>query len=290
MSGGWVAGTVRARALAADAAGPAVAARVAESPGVAEAAVLLAGSVYARRLHGATGVAEMERAIARTLLWRLRVLAGWLPLGGVEPVRALAAWFEICAVEERLAVLSGVAQPEPFRMGRLGLVAPRLAAAGSADAVRRLLVTSAWGDPGDMRPVPLRLSLRQRWAERVIENVPACRPLAEEALVLLAAREIRAGRTPPPLPGAAHGGIEEAVSRLPAPARRLVELAATDAAGAEAEWWEHVDEKGHELVHRRIGSPEVAIGCCLLLGADAQRIVTALETAGRHREAARAVA
>ena len=52
-------------------------------------------------------LAATQHAVAATLLWDLRVLAGWLPRDGVDLLRALACWFEIANVDELLAVAAG---------------------------------------------------------------------------------------------------------------------------------------------------------------------------------------
>ena len=45
--------------------------------------------------------------LAETVLWHLRVLAGWLPPAAVGRLRALAAWFELVNIEQRVDYLAG---------------------------------------------------------------------------------------------------------------------------------------------------------------------------------------
>ena len=265
MSIGWVAGTVRARALLTARCRPATLARVAAAADPADAVAALQATAYRDELRDVVTVGGAERAVQRSLLWRLRVLAGWVPLEGSQAVRSLAAWFEICLIEERLAALSGVPQPPPLRLGRLGIAAQRVSAAGSVAAVRRALATSAWGDPGDMRAEALRLHLRIRWAARVRADVPSCAPLVTSALGLLAARERQAGR---PLPAALTA--VPAAGQAPEP---------DELWAAERRWWGDLTQTGRRLAAATIGSPEIVIGCCLLLAADAHAVTEALERA-----------
>ena len=53
-------------------------------------------------------LAEAEDAVGRTLLWHLRVLAGWLPRTGVDQLRLLAGWFELANVDDQVHRLAGV--------------------------------------------------------------------------------------------------------------------------------------------------------------------------------------
>ena len=89
MSTGWVAGSVRARALARRRLGAAAARQLAASGSLADALRVLSATHYGREdLRGQT-LAGAQHAVARTVLWDLRVLAGWLPRDG-RPVAAHA--------------------------------------------------------------------------------------------------------------------------------------------------------------------------------------------------------
>jgi hypothetical protein len=178
--------------------------RLAGAGSLAEALGTLAGSPY-RRVAG-TGaadgpvgrVAAAQRAVAETLLWNLRVLAGWLPAAGAERLRVLAGWFEIANVDEHLRALAGQPADPPFRLGTLATAWPRLAGTGSATALRAELAASAWGDPGGTGDREVSLGMRLAWAERVASRVPEARPWAAGAAALLVARERFAAPASPP--------------------------------------------------------------------------------------------
>lgn len=126
MSAGWVAGSVRARALAQRRVGRAGARRIAASGSLDSALRELTGTGYGGNAHPGLEVAEAQHGVAATVLWNLRVLAGWLPRDGVAMLRTLAAWFELANVDEMLAVRGGPA----FDPGALATAWPRLRAAG----------------------------------------------------------------------------------------------------------------------------------------------------------------
>ena len=56
---------------------------------------------------GRAEVVAAQRGVAETLLWHLRILAGWLPAAGAGLMRALAGWFELQNIDARLAALAG---------------------------------------------------------------------------------------------------------------------------------------------------------------------------------------
>ncbi|MFF8941507.1 hypothetical protein ACF1A5_04325 [Streptomyces sp. NPDC014864] len=113
MSAGWVAGAIRARALASRCTGPDGARELARTSGLDEALRLLAGTPYHSRVRAAASLPAAQRAVAATLLWHLRVLAGWLPRGGVTILRPLAAGFEIANVAARLRPSPAAPAPAP---------------------------------------------------------------------------------------------------------------------------------------------------------------------------------
>ena len=135
MSAGWVAGTVRARAMARRRLGSGAARALAASPSLDDALAVLAATPYGHDVRTGQTLAEAQHAVAATLLWNLRVFAGWLPRDGGERLRVLAGWFELADVDELLRGLAGARPPRPlFRLGQPGdRRAPGLAAAGSPD-------------------------------------------------------------------------------------------------------------------------------------------------------------
>ncbi|MDF3301503.1 hypothetical protein [Streptomyces tropicalis] len=196
MSAGWVAGTVRARALAARCAGPEGARELARSRSLDEALRRLDATPYRSRIRTVESLPAAQRAVAATLLWHLRVLAGWLPRGGVGILRPLAAGFEIANVTALLcpppdptpprsvppgsdeptaspppgaedprepapAADAGLPdRPRPYEPGALATAWRTLAAAATPAAVRAALAASAWGDPGSDIPGPLLSAMR----------------------------------------------------------------------------------------------------------------------------------
>ena len=265
MSAGWVAGTVRARGLVAGLPGAAAAAEVASATSLKDAVSLLAPTVYGEHVHAVESLVEAEREVSRAMLWQLRVLAGWLPLGGSEIVRSLAGWFEIRVIEERLAALRGEAVPSRYVMGRLGVVARRVAAAATVDAVRRVLADSTWHQPRDMTRQEVHAHLTARWGERVHHDVPQAQAWVDAAVAVAAMRDARAKQ-------ALRSGATQDGGRMP------------DVAGiwrAERQWWDAVGASAERMLRSRIGTPEVVVGACALMAVDAHRIVTALELAER---------
>ena len=150
MSAGWVAGSVRARALARRRLGPSGARRLAASASLADALRALAGTPYgAAEMPGQT-LAGAQHAIAAAVLWDLRVLAGWLPRDGVRLLRTLAGWFELANVDELLQTMAGRPAGGEFRLGALATAWPQLRqAAGlrrAAGSTGRLAVAGpGWG-------------------------------------------------------------------------------------------------------------------------------------------------
>ena len=103
MTTGWVAVTVRGRALLARTVGRAGAAEIAAASDWATARDLLASTVYGTGLApGADRAAAHRHAVAATA-WQFRVLAGWLPPGAGHLARLAVAPIEIAEVERHLA-------------------------------------------------------------------------------------------------------------------------------------------------------------------------------------------
>lgn len=290
----WVAGSVRARHLLARRLGRQGARALASSPSLDAALAVLEGTAYGRRVRAGMDLGEAQRAIAATALWHMRILAGWLPSSGVGPVRALAGWFEIANVEDRLRYLAGRDAPRPFALGALATAWPVLAAAQSPEDVRAGLVGSAWGDPGSVDPAELGLALRLSWARRVHAVAPEAAGWASGAVALVLARELFVARRPVDVlvahrpPGV--GSSWAQASSLAAFRDLLPREAATALEGvegeddlwrAEAAWWRGVErEAGRLSGAAHMGRPMV-VGCVALLGADARRTAGALEAAAR---------
>lgn len=188
MPASWVAASVRARLVANRRIGSARALELVQSGSLRSALELLSHSPYGAQLSPDMPLAAAQREVASVVLWNLRLMAGWLPPGGVQVVQPLAAWFELANIEERLAYLSGGGHPAPYQLGRLGSAWPAVSRATTPEAVRAALAASRWGDPGEEGPPAWMARLRLRWAAWVAVSAPGVDVWAAAATVLFAAR------------------------------------------------------------------------------------------------------
>jgi hypothetical protein len=291
MNAKWVGGSVRARLLLERRLGWERAQDVAGASSLRSALELLAEDGYCRDVPPGVSLAAAQRSIAAAALFRLRILAGWLPPEGVGILRALAAWFELANVEDRLAYLHGGGLEAPFELGALASAWRRIEATQTPAELRAALAGSVWGDPGGEEPETVHLGLRLSWARRVLASAPEAVPLVAGALALLLARELfAAGRTPElitPQPFPAVGSKWQAAGTLGDLASALPDTAAWVLAGvdsaeqlweAETAWWTRVAEEGGRLV-QSFGSRSVVIGAAALFAVDAWRACAALEIA-----------
>jgi hypothetical protein len=141
-------------------------------------------------------LASAEHALSSTLLWHLRVLAGWAPSRGLDRVRLLAAGFEIANVVGLLARLEGRAAAPPYALGALATSWGTISRAASAQDVRSALVTSAWGDPGASDLSSVGAAMQAAWARRVAFGVPEARDWAKIFAGFLVARIVAVGQVP----------------------------------------------------------------------------------------------
>ena len=292
----WVAGAVRARALARRRIGPASARQLAASPSLDEAVRALADTPYGHDVRPGQTLAEAEHAIGGALLWHLRVLAGWLPRQGVEPLRVLAGWFELANVDEHTQRIAGGGPGQaPYRLGALASAWPRLAATSSLEGLRAALATSPWGDPGAATPHAIAGEMRLAYAQRVIAAFPMAEPLATGAVALLVARELFDARRP--LDAAlghraaillgeeamAAGSLPQMAARVHAPARWA--LADLDDPSqlwrAESGWWRRLEHDGFTLLGSARYDLRAVIGATAVLAVDAWRARAALACAAR---------
>lgn len=304
MTAGWVAGSVRAAAMARRRMGVTAARELAACPSLTDAVEIVARSPYGREVRPDDRLAAAERGVAAMTLWNLRVLAGWLPAEGAEMIRLLAAWFEIANIDEH--VYGFTADPRaagvpPFRLGSLATAWPRLSTTTSPAELRAVLAASAWGDPGGDSARTIALWLRVSWAARVFADVIPAQPWAAGAVALLVARERFAARRP--VTGAAPEVISRLLGtgwagttslpdfagRLPSPARWALD-GVTNTADlwlAEARWWKRLRRDGTTLVVRPAYGRQRPLGAVAVLAADAWLVRAALEIAARggaHRE------
>jgi hypothetical protein len=295
VSAAWVAGSVRAQAMARRRLGTAAARALATSDSFSEALEVLARSPYGRHVRSGDTQSAAAHGVAATLLWNLRVLAGWLPASGAEILRLLAGWFEIANVDEHMQALLGQPADPPFRLGTLATVWPQLAATSSRDELRAELAASPWGDPGGVSPREIQLGMRLAWAERVAARVEPARTWAAGATALLVARERfargqslpdRSAATAARVLGADSVAAMSVVDLFAAlrPAARWTLQGVTDAASlwtAEVRWWRRLRTDGAALLAGSGFGPRRMIGATALLAADAWLVRAALEIAAR---------
>lgn len=282
MNAAWVAGTTRAKALARRRIGVAAARRLAGRRSVDDAVLALAETPYGHDVHAGQDLATAQHAVLATLLWHIRILAGWLPARGTAALRALAGWFEIASVEGRL-----FGEPA-FEPGAMATAWPALR---ETSDLRGALAASAWGDPGGSDPRSIQLGMRISWAGRVATLSPSTTPWAAGALALLVAGErFLQGRPVPALPveligtGAAQAAtLAEFVDGLyPEAAWALRDVTGTDDLWrAEGRWWLRVERDGAGLLSGAGYGLEPVLGVVAVLAADARRVRAALELAAR---------
>ncbi|WP_405087816.1 hypothetical protein [Microbispora sp. NBC_01389] len=296
MTAAWVSGSTRARALLSRGLGPRRARSLAACGSCAEAVAVLARSSYGHDVRPGQSLADAQWAVLATLLWHVRVLAGWLPREGGQMMRLIARWFEIANVDELMCRLSGrPAEPE-FVLGSLATTWPRLRRCRSLTEIRTTLAASPWGDPGGAARREIQLGMRLSWAERLAATLPpAARDWVAGATALLVARERHAERRELPAwagdrsrallgPDAlAAASVADMTPRLPSSARWAL-LEVDDPSGlwtAERRWWRRVEDDGRALLAGSAFSAGPVLGAVAVLAADARRVRAALELAAR---------
>ena len=235
---------------------------------LADALVELAAGPYHRETRIDLDLAGAQRAIASTTLLHLRLLAGWLPREALEPLRSLAAYFELANLEDRLAYLEGAPLSQPFELGSLAVAWPRAEQAQTPEELVAVLAASPWGDPGGPTLADRRLGLRLAWGRRVLADVPEASAWAAGALVLVLARELYVvGRpaellTAAPIPALGSGWLravtfDRFVESLPPQAAWA--LAGVESPeelwSAEARWWRRVESDADLLLGRELSRP-----------------------------------
>jgi hypothetical protein len=295
MSGGWVAGSVRAREIAGRRLGADVTRDLAASGSLDQALRALAGTPYARDLMPGQDLASAQHGTAGTVLWYLRTLAGWLPQGGRQLMRVLAGWFEIANVDEMLQQMAGRPADDSFELGALATAWPRLERSASLAALRAALAASAWNDPGGASELAIRVGMRVRWAQRVAAFGDPAPVWAARAVALLVAGErFGAGRRLEPAiadaaatmlgKGAVRAAtLDELTSQLPAQLACVFDQvrAPRDLWLAEAAWWARLERDGAALLAKSLLGYPTVLGAVAVLASDARRVQAALEIAAR---------
>lgn len=300
MPASWVAASVRARLLANRRIGGTRANELARCANLRAALELLTASPYGENLMPGMTLEEAQREIAATVLWNLRLIAGWLPPGGVQILQPLAAWFELANIEDRLVYLSGGAHPTPYQLGRLGVAWPAVAGATTSEAVRAALARSRWGDPGEGGPETWMITLRFRWAAWIAASVPGADVWAATACLLFAARSRFGPESPPHASRVVAFGLPprwwEAASLADLRSMLGGQTAwvltrvddAKDLWRAEARWWNRVRRDSRALLVASRFAEGVITGTAALLAYDAWLTRAALAAAARG-DAGRAV-
>jgi hypothetical protein len=293
VTAAWVAGSVRADAMARRRYGAAAARSLAATPGLDEALQKLVTTPFGHDVRLSQSLDEAERAVAATVLWHWRVLAGWSPWEGIRILRVLAAGYEIANVDELVRGLHGGPVPPPYQLGALSTWWPHLEGAGSIAQLGALLAASPWGDPGQDSVSAIQIGMRLAWAHRAAGQVPEAWRLGGAAL-LVARERFGAGRRllgpPADLAEALLGGPAiaaaswgELVRALPRDAAWVFE-GVQEVGGlwrAEAAWWRRVEHDGFRLLRGARFEPPRLLGAAAVLAADAWRVRAALEVAAR---------
>ncbi|MGZ4624664.1 MAG: hypothetical protein ACXV3S_00030 [Kineosporiaceae bacterium] len=294
MSGSWVAGTVRCRALISRRLGRAGTRSLARSASLDQALGALAAGPYGHDVRPGSSLAAAQQAVAAALLWNLRVLAGWLPRDGVATVRALAGWFELAGIDEVVRALSGLDAGPAYTVGTLGIARSEPRHAASLPDLRARLARTPWGDPGGDSAWEIQLGVRLAWAERIAHDVPAAAAWAAAGTALLIAREVvltgrrlpagsrvRADRLLAPASAQARD-LRAFTAGLPLSARWAVEGLEEpgDLWRAEPRFWTHVEDEAFALARSPAFGPAAVVGAIALLAVDAWRTRVALALAG----------
>lgn len=306
MSSPWVAGVVRAKALARRRLGAAGAREVATSPGLSEALAALASSSYGHDVRSGQSLGAAQHAVAASLLWNMRVLAGWLPRGHTDVVRLFAAGFEVANLDEHLSTLQYVSTPQgvptdpPYSLGMLDTSWSRVSSTTALTGIAEVLETSRWQLRGCRTPRELALGLRLAWADAVVAGVPEAAGWARAGAALLVLKEVVLEDRRLTEPLALRASYVLGPAFVGALSARPVDLAglrddlppggrwvldgldqSQDLWRGEAAWWHRVERDGFALLRGSGYDRKPVVGALAVLAVDAWRVRAALETAAR---------
>lgn len=294
MSADWVAATVRARALARRRAGSGASAVIARTTTLRDGLDLLAGTAYAPRLADATDMVAVERATDETVLWQLRVLAGWLPATASRLCRTVAAVFEAENIVALAAHLGdGRPAPEAFDLGSLATSWSGLSTSASTAELYAGLAHSPWGPVGADDAAALRDVLTAVWFRRLADTAAAARPWALAGAALVATRTVLVDRVEPsprlrrllrPLIGSAWERAADLTAMRAALPRATGAMLAgietpTDLWRAEARAVIAVETDAFGLLRSALPGPDAVLGALAVLATDAWRVRAALASA-----------
>lgn len=296
MTAGWIAAGVRGRGLLRRRCGPEEGRRLASSSSLASALARLEPTPYGREIRPDMDLETAQHMVSATVVWHLRVLAGWEPPLGAGPLRLLAGGFEIANITGHLLELAGKLARTPYELGSLATAWPAVSAARTPAEARAALRSSAWGDPGSEKLPEIRLGLQFAWARRLFDGAPGTADWATAGASLLMARVLTASARSSLSPAAEqdathllgpewrHATSLEDLGRhlFRGPARSLQGAGNTDQLWrAEAQWWEMVEASATSLVARSRPDASSGVGIGALLAVDAWRIRGALAMAAR---------
>ena len=306
MSSSWVAGVVRAKALARRRLGAAGARAVAKSAGFGPALAALASSPYGHDVRPGQSLGAAQHAVAASLLWNMRVLAGWLPRGRVDVVRLFAAGYEVANLDEHLWTLQHFPAPHgepanpPYSLGTLETSWSRLSSTSTLTAIAEVLETSRWQLRGCRTPREFHLGLRLAWADAVVAGVPEAAGWARAAAALLVLKEVLLEGRSLTEPLALRASYVLGPAFVGALGTRLVDLAglrdglpsgarwvldgldqSQDLWRGEAAWWHRVERDGFALLRGSGYDRAPVVGALAVLAVDVWRVRAALETAAR---------
>ncbi|WP_152659487.1 V-type ATPase subunit [Demequina salsinemoris] len=299
MSAGWVAASVRVRALAAGRAGEEGAERLASVRTWREAEDLLARWSYGTRAAEASSPEALQRAARETLLWQLRVLAGWAPAAGTGILRAAAARFERDNILGHVRELEGGSAADPYDLGAMETSWSLLRRAESPDRLRDLLARTAWGEVPEDEADQLADLLTVSWLTRYAQVAPAARTwCARDCALTIARLRFAQGRHPGPAvrqrvgPLLGHAweqatDLRSFAAALPAGARSAFGDLASPAElwRAEARTYAAMDSEATAMLRQGTPGPDVVVAGIALLAADAWRVQAAIASIGQGRAA-----
>lgn len=308
VSTSWVAGVVRAKALARRRVGAGAARALATRPTLAEAVAALNATPYGHDVHPDARLVEAQHAVGATLLWNLRVLAGWLPRGGADVIRLLAAAFEVANLDEHLARLYAEPAGPSYPLGTLDTAWVRLSTTTTLAEIGDVLSTSSWRLRGATTRRDVQLGLRLAWSDAVAARLPEAAAWARAAAALLVLREtcLEQRTLSPSLARRSSVVLGGAFVDLVAAGQTDVHVLQQHLAGdtrwvlagldrvedlwrAEVTWWHRVEHDGFALLRGSSYDQRPVVGAVAVLAVDAWRTRAALEAAARGGAEAREV-
>ncbi len=295
MSAGWVAAQVRSQSLASHCVGPAGAREIAGAGSLDAALEVLATSCYGERLHPGLDLAASEHEVFASVLWNLRVLAGWSPALGASRFHVLAGVFELMNLRGELGRLEGNQFATPFELGSLASISSHVAPL-TLDELRDVLRRSPWGDPGVLDASEVNIALQFTLARRIIDGVPEAAKWAQTYATLVLSRlvtevgpldadstsaaNVRAILGSRALSATSLGELHDSLPRDVASI--LNGVSGPDNLWlAEVQWRTRLWDEALESLRRGGAGPETVVAAIAVQFADALRIRTALEVAGR---------